>query len=207
MNELYRALQQIQQLSQPGFPFPVHSPPVGGAGELSRASVLALISGKSFEAAEILLLKRSSTVLTHPDQVAFPGGGVEDQDQGDLIETALRETREEVGLHRDGIHPIGLLPGLPTVSGGVWVSPVLAFAEPQVRASALSLDAHEVAHASWAPLVELRATRKEEFRNVRGSGLVLPEFTWGQERMWGMTALIFDLILKRYASLDSRVLG
>ena len=100
-------------MREPVFPFPIPD-----ATPL-RASVLVLFSGKNFQDSEILLLKRSSTVLTHPDQVAFPGGGVEERDQGNVIETALRETEEEVGLFREGILPFGALPGLPTVSGEV----------------------------------------------------------------------------------------
>jgi 8-oxo-dGTP pyrophosphatase MutT (NUDIX family) len=195
MNELARVLKRIQEMDEPGFPFPA----IEALG--ARASVLALFSGESFQNSEILLLKRSSTVLTHPDQVAFPGGGVEDRDLGSLVETALRETFEEVGLSREGIHPFGILPGLPTVTGGVFVSPVLALATPSVRGSPIIPDPSEVAHADWVRIQDLISSRKEEERMVRGIKMSLPEFQWKGERMWGMTALIFDLILRRYARI------
>ncbi len=195
MNELSQALKKIQEMSEPGFPFP--ATPIGDA----RASVLALFSGESFHGSEILLLKRSSTVLTHPGQVAFPGGGVEEQDLGNPVETALRETFEEVGLAREGIHSFGILPGLPTVSGGVFVSPVLAVANPAVRGSRIIPDSNEVAHADWVRVQDLVSSRKEVERMVRGMTMSLPEFEWKGERVWGMTALIFDLILRRYAKI------
>ena len=195
MNELSRVLKRIQEMNEPGFPFLVNE----SLG--ARASVLALFSGESFHHSEILLLKRSSTVLTHPDQVAFPGGGVEDQDLGNPVETALRETFEEVGLPREGIHPFGVLPGLPTISGGVYVSPVLALASPSVRGSLIIPDPSEVAHADWVRVQGLISSRKEEERMVRGITMSLPEFEWKGERVWGMTALIFDLILRRYARI------
>jgi 8-oxo-dGTP pyrophosphatase MutT (NUDIX family) len=195
MNDLASVLKRIQEMDEPGFPFPVND----SLG--ARASVLALFSGESFHHSEILLLKRSSTVLTHPDQVAFPGGGVEDQDLGNPVETALRETFEEVGLPREGIHPFGVLPGLPTVSGGVYVSPVLALANPSVRGSLIIPDPSEVAHADWVRIQDLISSRKEEERIVRGITMNLPEFEWKGERVWGMTALIFDLILRRYARI------
>jgi 8-oxo-dGTP pyrophosphatase MutT (NUDIX family) len=195
MNELSRVLKRIQEMNEPGFPFLVNE----SLG--ARASVLALFSGESFHHSEILLLKRSSTVLTHPDQVAFPGGGVEDQDLGNPVETALRETFEEVGLPREGIHPFGVLPGLPTISGGVYVLPVLALASPSVRGSLIIPDPSEVAHADWVRVQDLISSRKEEERMVRGITMSLPEFEWKGERVWGMTALIFDLILRRYARI------
>ena len=195
MNALFEALKTIEKLKEPGFPFPSS----GESG--ARASVLALFSGETFDRAEILLLKRSSTVLTHPDQVAFPGGGVEERDLGSPVETALRETFEEVGIVRDGILPVGVLPGLPTVSGGMFVSPVLAFATPKARGAPIIPDPSEVAHAGWVRVRDLVSTRTEEERMVRGARILLPEFQWEQERVWGMTALIFDLILRRYARI------
>ncbi len=182
-------------MNEPGFPFPDVAPPA------ARASVLALFSGSTFAQSEILLLKRSSRVLTHPDQVAFPGGGVEEIDSGNPVETALRETFEETGLGREGIQAFGILPGLPTVSGGMFVSPVLALASPGIRTAQIVPDALEVAHADWARVKDLISSRKEEERMVRGVKMMLPEFRWKDERMWGLTALIFDLILRRYARI------
>ena len=46
---------------------------------------------------EILLTKRSNSLKNHPGQIAFPGGK-KDQIDSSPIETALRETQEEVGL-------------------------------------------------------------------------------------------------------------
>ena len=194
MNDLETILRSIHEMERPGFPFGGTLPPV-------RASVLALFHGEDFMSSEVLLIKRSETVLTHVGQVAFPGGGVEDQDKGDLIRTALRETREEVGLSPEGILAIGLLPGLPTVNGGMGVVPVLAMADRQVREAPLIPDLNEVAFTEWVPVLDLVETRTEVPREVRGQSLLLPEFRWKSERMWGLTALIFDLILRRYAKI------
>src|SRR6218665_3706677 len=46
---------------------------------------------------DVLLTRRSETMRHHPGQIAFPGGGVEAQDDG-LAATALREANEETGL-------------------------------------------------------------------------------------------------------------
>jgi hypothetical protein len=62
-------------------------------------------------------------------------------------------------------------------------------------------DPSEVAHADWVRVQDLISSRKEEERMVRGITMSLPEFEWKGERVWGMTALIFDLILRRYARI------
>ena len=48
---------------------------------------------------ELLFTKRTETVETHKGQISFPGGVVDETDS-EIVETALREADEEVGLHR-----------------------------------------------------------------------------------------------------------
>ena len=181
--------------AEPGFPFP------WVPGLEVRASVLAVFSGESLLDSKVLLIKRSEEVATHKGQVAFPGGGVELRDSGNLIETALREAEEEVGLSRDRIKPIGFLPSIPTVTGGFQVAPLLAAAPSGVDQALLRIDPREVAFAGWAKVSDLIGTRKEAVHRARGAEVLLPEYDWKGERMWGMTALIFDLVLRRYARI------
>ena len=65
---------------------------------------------------EILLTKRSINLKNHPGQIAFPGGKKENFDIS-LIETALRETEEEVGLSRHLVEIIASLPTHKTATG------------------------------------------------------------------------------------------
>ena len=58
------------------------------------------------------------------DRVAFPGGGVESGDV-DLIDAALRETEEEVGLPRACLNVVGRLDDIFTVTGETVVTPVV----------------------------------------------------------------------------------
>ena len=61
-----------------------------------RAGVLVPLI-PSTNGVEILLTRRTDTVLTHKGQISFPGGQQESGD-ADIVETALREAYEEVGL-------------------------------------------------------------------------------------------------------------
>ena len=67
---------------------------------------------------EILLTKRSNSLKNHPGQIAFPGGK-KDQIDSSPIETALRETQEEVGLNPKNVEIIASLPSHKTATGFV----------------------------------------------------------------------------------------
>jgi 8-oxo-dGTP pyrophosphatase MutT (NUDIX family) len=168
----------------------------------THAAVLALFRGRSFLESEILLTLRAPGLVQNPGQVALPGGGIEHADEGDPLRTALRETQEEVGLSAEYIRALGKLPCLPTVTGQYVVDPVLGVwvgASEQI----LTLQVSEVAHAEWTPVSLLLASRSTEKRLVHGVEMELPVFQWGEHRMWGLTAMIFDLIRRRYDKLYS----
>lgn len=172
------------------------------AGEF-HASVLALFRGDDFSSSEILLTKRSQTVVTHVGQVAFPGGRIEVEDRFDPVRTAIREANEETGIPRSCIRPAGFMPQVPTVTSGFFVIPVLAALDPGIQSESIALipDPNEVERAAWVPVSALRASRREEPFSVKGREIQLPVFSWEEERVWGLTALIFDSILRRYDSL------
>jgi 8-oxo-dGTP pyrophosphatase MutT (NUDIX family) len=168
----------------------------------NSAAVLALFRGQTFLESEVLLILRSPDLIQNPGQVAFPGGGMDAIDESDPVRTALRETFEEVGLTLNLIQALGTLPKLPTVTGQIVVEPVLAV-WTGTAAHPLVLQTSEVAHAEWVPVKLLRATQTTEKRWIHGAQMELPVFQWGEQRMWGLTAMIFDLILKRYDKLFS----
>ena len=57
---------------------------------------------------QVVVTMRSMDVEHHKGEICFPGGGVESTDKG-LVETALREAQEEIGLCRDDVEVLGLL--------------------------------------------------------------------------------------------------
>ena len=54
----------------------------------------------------VLFTKRTNKVEHHKGQISFPGGAVEEQDQS-LVETALRESHEEIGLSMEDVDLLG----------------------------------------------------------------------------------------------------
>lgn len=164
------------------------------------AAVCVLFRGASFEVAEVLLTLRSSTVATHPGQVAFPGGSLDPEDGHDPRRAALRECREEVGIPEDRIEAHAVLEAYPTFGGNFLVHPVVASlsegGEPE-----LFPQPGEVVLAEWVTVASLLRSRQEETRELYGRTIRAPFFMWGDRRMWGLSAWIFDSILHRYAKL------
>jgi 8-oxo-dGTP pyrophosphatase MutT (NUDIX family) len=89
------------------------------------AAVLVLFAENSRTGEpDVLLQRRSQSLSSHPGQVCFPGGAVEEGDDGP-VETALREAGEEVGIHADDVRPVAVLPQMYLPPSNFVVTPVL----------------------------------------------------------------------------------
>ncbi|MEO1202296.1 MAG: CoA pyrophosphatase, partial [Pseudomonadota bacterium] len=76
---------------------------------LKPAGVLIPVVDDAARGLNVLLTKRSAELKHHAGQIAFPGGRMEDDD-ADILATALRETEEEVGIAPSAVDILGVLP-------------------------------------------------------------------------------------------------
>lgn len=135
----------------------------------------------------VLLTQRSAELKHHAGQVSFPGGRMEEHDS-DVVQTALRETHEEVGIPPQAVAVVGYLPPMPTVTGYA-VTPVVGLVSEEIS---LQIDRTEVEYAFEVPLEFLLDRRNERAleREYRGKRIPTVEFHFGGERIWGATAHI-----------------
>ena len=98
----------------------------------------------------VLLTQRTAHLTDHPGQISFPGGRAEDYDT-DAIDTALRESEEEIGLARQHVEVLGTLPHYLTGTG-YCVTPVVALIQPPFEVAA---DPSEVEAIFEVPLAFL----------------------------------------------------
>ncbi len=122
------------------------NPGMGVPAKPRPAAVLVPIVGRP-EGLTVLLTRRSDTLPVHKGQISFPGGRVEEDDVDD-VETALRETEEEIGLARDRVEVIGRLDTYTTRTG-FQVTPVVGLIRPPFE---LIPDPVEVAEIFEVPL-------------------------------------------------------
>lgn len=137
--------------------------------------------------AQVVLTKRSSRLKHHPGQIAFPGGKQDETDKN-LTEAALREAEEEIGLPREAVEVLGVLPPHETVTG-FSVTPVLGWIRSTFDAVP---EAGEVAEVFDVPLAHLVAVENfsVESREWRGQQRYYYTVPWGPYYVWGATARI-----------------
>jgi 8-oxo-dGTP pyrophosphatase MutT (NUDIX family) len=135
----------------------------------------------------VLLTQRSADLKHQAGQVSFPGGRMEDHDT-DVVQTALRETHEEVGIPPRAVAVVGYLAPMPTITGYA-VTPVVGMVDEGVS---LQIDRTEVEYAFEVPLDFLLDRRNEQAleRVYRGRRIPTVEFHYEGERIWGATAHI-----------------
>lgn len=159
-------------------------------GELKRAAVLVplcVVDGLP----SVLFTKRTETVGTHKGQVSFPGGRV-DPDDIDVVDTALRELHEEVGISRDRVRVLGQLHEVMAITG-VGVTPVVGFVGA-LRVEELQMSAAEIDVGFTLRLDQLV---DPEHRTAQTLGTrTAPLFTAGPHPVWGLTAWVLDEVLR-----------
>ena len=141
----------------------------------------------------LVLTKRTSTLKHHPGQIAFPGGKVDEGDDG-VVDAALREANEEIGLPREKVDVIGTLPFHETVTG-FKVTPVLALVEDFAPAP----EAGEVAEVFEVPFayVMRRSNYTVQSRRWRGARRAYFAVPYGPYYIWGATARMLRALADR----------
>lgn len=137
------------------------------------------------EGLTVLFTERAAHLKNHAGQVSFPGGRLEAHDSSPLA-AALRETEEEIGLHRDFVSVVGYLES-HLILTGFHVIPVVAFVRPGFT---LQPDPKEVAGVFEVPLIHLldAANHGTRAREVEGGVLHIYNIPYGERTIWGATA-------------------
>ncbi|MBI1394070.1 MAG: CoA pyrophosphatase [Alphaproteobacteria bacterium] len=137
------------------------------------------------EGATVLLTVRSSDMPSHAGQISFPGGRTHPED-ATPVDTALRETEEEVGIPRHAVDVVGAL-GVHQGGLGYSVTPVVGIVDPTVR---FALCDREVAEAFEVPLdfVADLSNHVTERRSHKGVDYNMFAAPYGRYHIWGLTA-------------------
>ena len=148
---------------------------------------------------ELLFTRRTELVETHKGQISFPGG-MADEEDADIVATALREFEEELGVRRHVVEVLGLLDDLPTPTGFV-ITPVVGILS---KVPELSPNDDEVAEVFRVPLsfFAVRDNGRMEIREFRGTSHEVWFYEYSGRTIWGVTAAIIRLFLKRVNSLE-----
>lgn len=143
----------------------------------------------------MLLTRRSDSLRRHSGQVAFPGGRADGDETP--VQTALRETMEEIGVEGRYIRAIGMADTYETGTGFA-ITPVVAFVRPEFTIARHEVEVAEVFETPFAFLMdpanhELRAMRSPDGIERRFYAMPYEERT-----IWGATAGIVRALYDRW---------
>ncbi|HZU12830.1 MAG TPA: CoA pyrophosphatase [Chloroflexota bacterium] len=146
------------------------------------------------------VIERPATLTRHPGQVALPGGAWEAADS-ELWATALRETREELGVATDGIQPIGRLEPIPVTVSRFVIYPFAGWIE---RLAPPQPDPAEVALVAQIPLRALLdpGNVHEEERGTRQGHSIVTYYDIAGLKIWGATARILSDLASHLGAPD-----
>ncbi|WP_199611364.1 CoA pyrophosphatase [Flocculibacter collagenilyticus] len=174
-------------LFQPeGIVTPFHKQP-----KLRQASVLIPLidHGTSLS---ILLTKRAAHLKHHPGQISFPGGRAEPYDNS-VVDTALRETEEEIQISREHVNVIGVLPQYATISGYM-ITPVIGVIESGYESVN---DENEVVDAFEVPFEFFLYRQNQHQLMVHRLGQQYPIhfMPYNDKFIWGATAAMLNQLI------------
>jgi 8-oxo-dGTP pyrophosphatase MutT (NUDIX family) len=144
----------------------------------------------------LILQLRSADLPLHAGQLAFPGGMRAAAD-ADEVATALRETREELGIDGARIIVLGRLDDVRTSTGYV-VTPVVGAVAYPLELTPRPEEVDEVVTVPVAELMRPGAVEEQELV-IGGERVRSPIYRSGDHRIWGATARILADLLDRLA--------
>jgi len=165
-------------------------------GKLTPSAVIVPLFYREGEC-HICFAERSDEVDFHRGQICFPGGCREPGDAC-LLDTALREAGEEIGLNAEDVEVLGELDDNLTVTTGYVICPFVAFIPYPYP---FKLDRREIKEIFSIPLSALidKAVFREEHQTFDGKTITVYFYEYEGHVIWGATARI----LKRFIELLS----
>jgi 8-oxo-dGTP pyrophosphatase MutT (NUDIX family) len=157
--------------------------PAAPAAAIPAAVLIPIVARAS--GLTVLLTQRTAHLRDHAGQVSFPGGRCEPDDPSPR-HTALRESREEVGIEPEQVDVLAVLPDYFT-STGFRVTPVVGLVSPPLN---LRLDDFEVAEVFEPPLAYLLESANYRREHFEHDGASRPYWAvpWQGYFIWGATA-------------------
>lgn len=170
---------------------------LNGVDSQHRNSAVLITLYSSNYGISTLLIKRVLYNGIHSGQVAFPGGKTEDSDSS-LIQTALRETEEEIGISQKDVSILGAITPLYIPVSNMLVHPVIGYLDSRPN---LNINKKEVDYTIEVPVCHLKDPRNRSVETIQTPRykIVAPYFDVGGEHVWGATAMIISEFIELFS--------
>ena len=143
----------------------------------------------------ILFIKRTEWVEKHKGEISFPGGGYEDHD-GTLLNTALRESAEEINLKPDDVEILGELDDEVSVKTNYIITPFLAFIPWPYELKVDGKETEAIIEAPIPALMDIGYSRQE---SIDSETVTVYYYNYQGRVIWGATARVLTKFLDIFA--------
>ena len=135
------------------------------------------------------LTKRTNELKHHKGQISLPGGTQEGNEK--LIDTALRETQEEISINKTSISIIGTITPLFVPVTGFMIYPFIGYSLYKLNPKPDPVEVATIFSVNISDLLN-KENRTTEQRNIRGYDVQVPYFKLNDYQVWGATSMILS---------------
>lgn len=153
------------------------------------ASVLVIIYGKD---PTIVMTKKPKYMKFHAGEISFPGGKLDPKDP-DLLQTALRETNEEIGLVVSKEQIIGQLEPVVTLNSGFLILPFVTIID-EIPTLVANCEVEDIFHIPLEPFLKTGTRDSDPAHNIINE---MYTFEYNHQIVWGASARILKQIQNR----------
>ena len=150
------------------------------------ASVLVVIYDVS---PKIIMTEKPESMKLHAGEISFPGGKFDVIDS-DLLETALRETSEEIGLHISRNQVLGQLDPVKTLNSGFLILPFVCILK-EIPPLVSNSEVKKIFHIPLEPLLNTMMKDSDPAHNLIDK---MYTFEYQNQIVWGASARILQQI-------------
>jgi 8-oxo-dGTP pyrophosphatase MutT (NUDIX family) len=136
------------------------------------------------------LIKRPDYLGAHSGQISLPGGKAEGNET--VVETALREAHEEIGVDPKKIEVIGSLSNFFVIPSNFMVTPVVGIASGKPELIPDTTEVVRILHGDVASILTDDAIRTKEILAAGRYRMLAPHFEMEGEIVWGATAMMLN---------------
>lgn len=158
--------------------------------EARKSAVLILFYDHQTQP-RLIFIKRPNYRGVHGGQVSFPGGKLEEKD-ATLTDTALRESKEEIGINPEKVELLGSLTPLYIPPSNFWVYPFVGYCELLPRLIPCQTEVEKILEADFKEILSPEIIMEGEVAASGNRRLVAPYFLIKGHVVWGATAMILN---------------
>ena len=134
------------------------------------------------------LTKRADTVKYHKGQISLPGGSKENNET--LLDTALRETQEEIGIDKNEISILGKITPLFIPVTGFMITPFVSYISKKPKTILDEIEVAELLSVNIRDLLNNDILIMD--RDINGSSVSIPYFSLNNHQVWGATSMVLS---------------